>query len=239
MLKETPVVRPVALSVAVLAGVSAAQAYTYMDLNNLGGLQLMSYDDPWNIIPKNQGNTIDGNSYVLSGFTIERIFGWQNSNYEDAKYNTIFNDGQPQGTVNFVNFHTNQSITLSGVNLFAAYDIIEREVYRAMSSFSLYYSNDGNTWNPIISGFVTYDPLNSTNRYTIPGSTWQAMAAGFTFDPVTASYFRAEFVQYGKGQWQGVRVCELDAVVVPLPAAVWLLGSGLLALAGTRRLGNK
>lgn len=219
------------LTVAFLVGPSGALAYTYTDLGSGG---TASYTDAWNMIPTNQGNTVDNNSALVGGFFIERIFGMIEGATSDSDSNTIFADNNPAGTVSFVNFHTNAPITLGGVNLFASYDYSSG--VRGMSHFSLAYStNNGNTWQYLIDNFITKD--SNTDRYTIIGSHYRAMAANFTFDPVTASYFRAEFTQYYAGA--GVRVNELDAITTvvpaPLPGTFLLLGGGLLGLAAWRR----
>jgi len=219
------------LILVLLIGPAGAQAYTYTDLGS-GGTQ--SLDDVWNIIPTNKGNTVDSHSSLISGFFIDRIFGMVAEAKTDQDSNTIFADGFGAGTVSFVNFHTTAPITLGGVNLFASYD--KPDAGRAMSHFSLKYSTDnGTSWKNLIDNFVTKD--NSLDRYTIDGETYRAMAAQFTFDPVTASYFRAEFTQYLNGS--GVRVNELDAIgtvaPVPVPGTFLLLGGGLLLLAWRRQ----
>jgi hypothetical protein len=56
--------------------------------------------------------------------------------------------------------------------------------------------------------------------------------------PTTNQYFRAEFVQYGPpGNASGPRVYELDGYdfVIPEPAAMPLLGAGLILLAWFRK----
>lgn len=218
------------LTLASLGGPPGAGAYTYTDLGS-GGSQ--SLTDAWNIIPTNQGNTVANYSPLISGFSIDRIFGMIAGARTDQDSNTIFQDGSAAGTVTNVNFHTSAPITLGGVNLFASYDMPSTD--RAMSHFSLFYSTDsGTTWKPLIDNFVVKDEL--VDRYTIMGDGYRGMAANFTFDPITASYFRAEFTQFLNGA--GVRVNELDAItttVVPLPGTFLLVGGGLLLLAWRRR----
>ncbi len=222
------------LAVALLAEPSGGQAYTYNDLGSSG---TQSLNDVWNMIPTNKGNTVDEHSPLIGGFSIDRIFGYD-GDPGDQNYNTIFADYNAVGFVSFVNFHTTNPIKLTGVNLFASYDYDTG--VRGMSSFSLLYSLDkGSTWQFLINNFVTKD--NNTDRYTVVGTSYRAMAANFTFDEITAQYFRAEFTQYADKA--GVRVNELDAIgtvvlpaqVVPLPGALLLLGGSLLRLARRRQ----
>jgi hypothetical protein len=104
----------------------------------------------------------------------------------------------------------------------------------AVSEFRLYWSATGaaGTWNELVNfGTNVGDP--DYGAYTRTGNDiW--MAANFTFDPVTAAYFRAEFMPAVS---TSARVCELDAIgsVVPVPAAGWLFASGLAGLAVVRR----
>ena len=219
------------LSFSVLACFSAVHAYTYTDLGNM---ELMSWNDPWNISPNNPaGNQIDASSPTIDNpdFGPARLFGYEWP-ATDGHFNTIFQDGNLDPKV--VQWHTVQAITLTGVNLFASLD--KATLDRVISHFSLFYSmDDGDTWNPIIENFATGVGSNNQGHYSIVGPDYWAMAAGFSFDPVTASYFKAEFTQLSNS---GARVCELDAItgsVVPLPGAVWLLGSGLLGLGGLSR----
>ncbi|MFA5110448.1 MAG: VPLPA-CTERM sorting domain-containing protein [Desulfobaccales bacterium] len=197
---------------------------------------LMTYNDLWNISPNNPaGNQIDSYSLTIGdpGFGPTRTFGYSGAE-GDSNYNTIFADGQTAGEVKYIEWHTATDITLYGVNLFASLDWNYGDPGRAISNFSLSYSLDqGQSWIPIIDNFATLVGQNDQGRYTVADLFWaRGLAAGFSFAPVTASYFQAGFTQLTTS---GARICELDAVVVPLPGAVWLLGSGLMGWAGWRR----
>jgi hypothetical protein len=151
---------------------------------------------------------------------------------DDAGSNTIFDDGTDTKSVVW---QTTQPITLYGVNIFSSNDS-QYGPGRAIKTFSLYYFDDASQqWMAIISNYDT-GVVSSTNQgeYTIfiAGSA-NGWAGNFMFDPVTASKFKAEFTQFNLS---GARVNELDAITaVPIPAAVWLLGSGLIGLIGVRR----
>lgn len=219
---------------SALIGYSLAQAYVYTDLNNMS---LMTYTDAWNIDPTNvAGNVVDSSSLTIStppDFGPTRTFGMV-SGGRDGDSNTIFQDGTG---VKFISWHTPNPIKLTGVNLFAYCDVYNNTNQgRAITNFSLSYSlNQGSTWIPIVNNFATDVSQYDRGAYTVYTSvSWWGMAANFAFDPVTASYFKAEFTQWSLpgGATPGARVCELDAITsaVPIPGAVWLLGSGLAGL---------
>ena len=62
------------------------------------------------------------------------------------------------------------------------------------------------------------------------------LAQVFGFTPTTASYVRMEILSNnGSATYTGISEAAFELVAVPLPAAVWLFGSGLLALIGIGR----
>lgn len=223
-----------ALSLALGLTFSGAQAYTYTDLKDM---DLINYDDVWNIEPTNiAGNQIKSNSSTIGtppDFGPTRTFGKERDSTSDGGSNTIFQNGT---NTKFIHWQTPQNITLTGVNLFASLDWKGAgDPERAISTFSLAYSlDDGTTWTYLVDNWATKVGTGDPGLYTNPGGlTWRGLAAQFTFDPVTASLFKAEFTQY---LGSGARVVELDAIgsiaPAPVPGALLLLGSGLLGLVG-------
>jgi hypothetical protein len=229
------------LSLSIVFCFSMAYAgYTYTNLNDMS---LASSTDAWNINPttaySNQvissSATWFGSTNPDSDFGSNRMFGSWGSG--DGSNHTIFAEtASPETKV--VTWSTSQAITLYGVNLFASLDSNSGNPVRAISNFSLYYSPDGGTsWVAIIDGFNTGVTAGGNyGAYSLYITDLaQGMAVNFAFDPVTAKYFKAVFGEYDA---YGARVNELDAITtpVPIPAAVWLLGSGLVGLLGLRRL---
>jgi hypothetical protein len=62
---------------------------------------------------------------------------------------------------------------------------------------------------------------------------WETRTQSYTFDPA-ATHFKVVLVGVNAGQ-VGFDNLYIDAAVVPVPAAVWLFGSGLLGLIGVAR----
>ena len=104
---------------------------------------------------------------------------------------TLFADGQPQGTVDWVQWQTPAPITLESITLFAGHDT--SIYYRGFSRFSLYYWNTGDSQWTDIYNFYPANPYGNSiapaNTYVDPGfvgSDTLALAANIT--PVDASY---------------------------------------------------
>ena len=133
----------------------------------------------------------------------------------------------PAGYVHYVDWHTADAVTLRSFSLHASNEGMTR---RAFNRFTLYYGGAGGPWTPI------YD--------TGPGFTYNgAIVLESNVAPVTAQYFRAEFVQ---APWVtstaiGPRIQELDGFntlldgTVPEPAAALLFVVGGLGLVLARR----
>lgn len=171
-------------------------------------------------------------------YSVEAMFGAvTNQTYPDAQTNTIFADGKPAGFTDYVVWRTPLPIHLTGFRLYSEIDSdgTVKPAVRQIINFRLFYSTDGTSWTGI-------EDRNTQELYNSRFLEYAKDGLDFT-----ASYFKAEFVRaadvevfpgrYGGG---GPRVVELDGfgTVVPIPAAAWLLGSGLLGLVALRRRFN-
>jgi hypothetical protein len=90
------------------------------------------------------------------------------------------------------------------------------------NEYNLYTSIDGADWSFVGSGILTEhtDPELYTDIYAISGDSLR--------------YVKYEVV--GGTHWASITEIETyDTSAVPIPAAVWLLGSGLIGLVGIRR----
>jgi len=147
----------------------------------------------------------------------------ENSPFPGERFNTIFPDLLPAGTVHVIEWTTPASITLLGWQLQAAAD--EGNGARSFAHFTLSVEIGG--------AWVAVSSVDTLALYVD-----QHLQLSDSFAPVTASHFRAEFTQatsfFGAS---GPRVVELDAITaaVPEPATLALMVGGLAALAWRRR----
>lgn len=201
----------------------------------------ISSTDLWDV---SQGTLVDSTSGALNyrptyASDVRNMLGGTFGTIEAG--NLLFKDfmspgyqggSVPAGFTHYVEWHTSASVTLRSFALHASNEGMTR---RSFSEFSLYSGDGSGTW----SSFYDSDTVNY--------NAYQEFSADIT--PVTAQYFRAEFVQ---ASWSsniavGPRILELDGfdtfldgstgggTPVPEPATILLFGLGLFSLAGVNR----
>src|SRR6185437_7758818 len=147
-------------------------------------------------------------SGIHSGFDVTAMFG---ADVSQEPGTTIFEDGQTNGFVHFVEWQTSDPVTLASFRLFATGDgaiyAHEREFARFVLKARLHQSDEFTT-------LYTYDP---SHPYTFLDSDSSAIIST-NITPYEAKYFRAEFVQRDAGRgFDGPRVLELDVFAASLP----------------------
>ncbi len=154
------------------------------------------------------------------GFSINSMFAGgpaSTCGSEGGAKDVIFASQAP-GSVDTVYFNTSSAVFVSSLKLFVNGDGAINGNYRDIGSFTFSYESAPGVWTVL----ATLTPSHPENgEYIINLST-----------PVTAQYFRAQFVQYGTG---GPRIGTLEAFatpqVTPEPASVMLFGTGLVGVA--------
>jgi len=184
-----------------------------------------SFTDAWD---QSQGSTVLSTSPLHPAGLAAGMFGGDAgplSPFSAERFNTLFADLQPAGTVSGITWQTADPITLTGFHLRSIKDGTSDG--RSFSSFSLFALLDG--------AFQTLSLIDANLLYTEAG----VLDITMQFAPVTAQVFRAEFTQRSNlfGQ-SGVRVEELDAITAAVPEpGTWalMLAGGALLLARQRR----
>jgi hypothetical protein len=201
----------------------------------------ISATDLWN------GTTVTTSSAVHGDSNINDMFGAALSPSEAT--NTVFVDGQAQGTVHFVEWQTAGDVTLRSFVLNAQHDgpAGDRDAnFRGFSTFRL-FADDGSGFEEIFA----YNPGNPYDTSIAPVNGiaenigYGFLSLGVNIAPVTADRFRADFVQFGpaNGHAAGPRIGELDGFStfltgatipaepdpVPEPHSLGLLALGLAA----------
>jgi hypothetical protein len=166
-----------------------------------------SKTDLWDI---SQGTTVTFNTPVWSPqIAITDLFGGTGS-FPQEFGQVVFADGNPEGTVHAVEWQTTQPVLLGSFALYAIGDDFASN-QREFASFTLKAKS---------SGSPTYDltlyTFDATHPFQFDDAS-QALLVSDTINPVTAQFFRAEFVQWNAGTgFEGPRVVELDGFA-PLP----------------------
>ena len=197
----------------------------------------ISSDDLWDV---SNGATITDHSplHSASGSQASSMFGYFNtSNLYNEGENTLFSDRQVDDFVHYVEWETENPVTVNSFNVIASHGT---DPYtkndRGFKTFRLYCStDDSSSWN-ILYSYDTLDPYGGGDNY--PQSNYLELYD--TFSTVTAQQFRAEFVQFGRRDVNtssaGPKIHELDGYyTVPEPTSLLLTTLGIMGLAGYRK----
>src|SRR5205814_2372489 len=147
--------------------------------------------DLWDV---SEGATVTGNSPLGNGFDARDIFGGHFSTTEPDQI--VFADGQPAGFVHYVEWQTAAPVTVGAFALFASGDPPAVNNQREFARFVLKAKSDPGSADYDLTlytqdvndhPYAFVDPVNYAVFVTNIG-------------PVTAQYFRAEFVQYDAGR---------------------------------------
>jgi hypothetical protein len=177
-------------------------------------------NDPFDI---SQSATVLGSSLILTccgGSQPQNSFG--GSFGVEPPY-TLFADGPPPGSIDFINFQTANPIELTGYNAILADDSDDPSnpgnPNRGSSSFSLFSSPD-NSFTVLNLISTTQLPVSYSSNFGT-----NAILISDTFAPVRAQFFRVEITRTTSG---GPRIREVDGVGVVVPEP----GTGMLFLCG-------
>jgi hypothetical protein len=141
------------------------------------------------------------------------------SNAVDGDTETLWNGGT--GSPHWLKVDLGQTYSISHVDLYSA-------GFRGGTTFDLYYSNIDQAWNDVWTEnanwtFIGHGALSYSNPLV-----------SINFKGIDSRYLKYEVSS--AGDWVALQeIAAYPAASVPIPAAIWLLGSGLIGLAGFRK----
>lgn len=168
-----------------------------------------SADDLWDVT---QGAVVTATSGIHPAIgTAAALLGENGQFNTDGSAWTFFADGQPDGFVHFVEWETPTDVTIGGVRVFAFGDA-DLNNGREFAELRIKAKSPGSSDYDLT--LLTFVP---THPYAfIDPLSWMILEQ--TNAPVTARYFRAEFVQYNAGfGFDGPRLVEIDAIAASAP----------------------
>ena len=180
----------------VLAGIWTQNVFAQNDLDQ------GTTGDLWDL---SNGTVVTSSSPTYPQASIENTFGATLGTLEseETPETTIFADGQPAGTVHFIEWETPGEVTLGQFNLYANHDAAPFDANeRGFTRFVLYAEN------PATQQFEQIFELEPTNPYSYLEPNSFLLATSTLDEPVRARRFRAEFTQWG--DLNGPRLFELD-----------------------------
>lgn len=175
-------------------------------------------------------------------------------NYNGADYNLIWdndNNGKSVVWLDFTNMEHNnltQQIWAGTLEPSLIYNIDPKYQVTWTGQWRLPVAVDGffgyNVTNSEL-GHLYYEELNSPNGAQRNSGMFSNLTAGWYWTGTNVALGAGNYVafnmgsgqqmgQYKTGQLSGIAVRDANVVATPLPAAAWLLGTGLVGVISTR-----
>ncbi len=172
---------------------------------------LSSAPDPVSIWHLSKGVRLLSSSRLAFGDSWQELFGGHSSTIPSGERETfVFDTGEPDGYVHFVEWEMPSPVTLRSFGLISANDGPVYSYLGAFRAFRLYARSDATQPYALI----------YTEQFPVPARVGVFNSVDFAFRnlpaSVTASQFRAEFVQNGNAQYHGPRTKELFGFSEPL-----------------------
>jgi hypothetical protein len=200
----------IALSLAMLASGVQAATVTKSDINS-GFITLNVWKDTTNIVDT---DTITGSPYTFA-FSIKDLTGDQGQQLTVTAYS-----GNSQTSANKIyEFSVEQAPLI---------------VVPGTANIDQDVTVKTNASNPFFTSNETWFGLNGSNSATIHTLNFTTGAAWIDYSFVDSSSAYNEYV-YGQICLGGATCGTIPGPAVPVPAAAWLMGSGLVGLAGIAR----
>lgn len=181
--------------------------------------------DPSGSVNATAGETVSVDVYLHAGLT-EHIYGWGlNVGFDDSAYGS--------GELTYVS--SVYGAALDWTNSYAQGYLAGQSSLHSGESLVHFYSYDFTFEGlQLVAG---QDYLLATLTFTFTGGTWDGNDLWVEWDHLVPneSFFDVESVLYGKSDPMNVLAGPDYGNAVPIPAAGYLLGGGLLALLGMRR----
>ena len=215
-----------------LYGASANAALLDLNYSNFG---LSAGGDAYNSVSISSG-AISANieAYIIENDGVGNI---SNLSLISTANNGVYVSSTTSGNVGVKSSSTDGS-NLDGASSHDSTDVDEGLLFTFNQAVSLDYIN--------FDYFGTSDDFNLTvdgvsifADYNADSSALGAVNNTSQFDEYTFNNIvGTEFLIWADGSSDGFRIDRLEVSAVPVPAAVWLFGSGLLGLAGFARRKN-
>ncbi|HTH49999.1 MAG TPA: hypothetical protein VMB21_20970 [Candidatus Limnocylindria bacterium] len=184
-----------------------------MDALGVSTPPIGSRDDLWDV---SRGTVVTTNSPEANYFDgrpyhAENIFGANVPGFPLEPGDFIFQDGQTNGYVHFVEWHTAAPVTVRSFKLYAAGDGPIYNNQREFASFVLKAKSPGSAvYDQVL---YTYTPSHPYLFYNFD----ELLLLQANLAAVTAQDFRAEFVNRSTNFYSGPRIIELDGFGDALP----------------------